>query len=92
MSNITFPNQNHESTRPLIAGSLQRKSRVALKGYDTKYIVISPSKYLHEFTDDDDVRKDPTPELSLYLPDCTLGGVSGEKFSLKGKDASKGKG
>ena len=46
---------------------------------------------MHQFNDDDDVRKDPTPDLSLYLPDCTLGGVNGDKFSLKGKDVSKGK-
>ena len=91
MSNISFPNQNHASTKPLIAGSLERKSRVALKGYDTGYYVITPSKYLHQFNDDDDVRKDPTPELSLYLPDCTIGGINGEKFNIKGKDASKGK-
>ena len=29
--------------------------------------------------------------MSLYLPDCTIGGVSGEKFNVKGKDVSKGK-
>ena len=91
MSNISFPNQNHGSTLPLIAGSLERKSRVALKGYDTGYYVITPSKYLHQFKSDDDFKKDPTPELSLYLPDCTIGAVSGEKFNVKGKDASKGK-
>ena len=88
---IPFANQNHASTQPLIAGSLQRKSRVALKGFETGYYVITPSKYLHQFADDDDTRKDPSPEISLYLPDCTIGGVNGEKFSVKGKDASKGK-
>ena len=91
VSNIAFPNQDHASTKPLIAGSLERKSRVALKGYETGYYVISPSKYLHQFQDEDDVRKDPTPDLSLYLPDCTIGGINGEKFNIKGKDASKGK-
>ena len=91
LSNITFPNQDHASTKPLIAGSLARKSRVALKGYDTGYYVITPSKYLHQFNDDDDLRKDPSPELSLYLPDCTIGALNGEKFNIKGKDASKGK-
>ena len=91
VSNITFPNQDHSSTKPLIAGSLERKSRMALKGYDTSYYVVTPSKYLHQFKDDDDFRSDPTPELSLYLPDCTIGGISGEKFNVKGKDMSKGK-
>ena len=91
VSNISFPNQDHLSTQPLISGSLERKSRAALKGYSTYYYVITRSKYLHEFKDDDDVKKDPTPELSLYLPDCTVGGINGEKFNVKGKDTSKGK-
>ncbi|KAL8716061.1 MAG: hypothetical protein Q9225_006257 [Loekoesia sp. 1 TL-2023] len=93
VSHISFPNQNHPSTKPLIAGTLERKSRAlgALKGYSTGYYVVTPSKFLHEFKDDDDFHKDPTPELSLYLPDCTIGAVSGEKFNIKGKDASKGK-
>ena len=34
-SQLSFPNQNHQSTQPLIAGSLERKSRAlgALKGF-----------------------------------------------------------
>ncbi|KAL8693073.1 MAG: hypothetical protein Q9218_002037 [Villophora microphyllina] len=89
ISNVSFPNQNHQSTLPLIAGTLERKSK--LKGYNAAYYVVTPSKFLHEFKDDDDVRKDPVPELSLYLPDCTIGALSGENFNIKGKDASKGK-
>lgn len=46
VSNISFPNQSHPSTQALIAGSLERKSRNALKGYSTAYYVVSPSKYL----------------------------------------------
>lgn len=91
VSNISYPNQNHSSTQPLIAGSLERKSRAALKGYSSSYYVVTPAKYLHEFKDNDDYKKDPIPELSLYLPDCTVGGIEGEKFNIKGKDASKGK-
>lgn len=91
VSNISYPNQNHASTRPLIAGALERKSRAALKGYSASYYVVTPAKYLHEFKDDDDFKKDPIPELSLYLPDCIIGGVDGERFNIKGKDASKGK-
>ncbi|KAL9607765.1 MAG: hypothetical protein Q9167_007348 [Letrouitia subvulpina] len=92
-SHITFPNQNHVATQPLIAGTLERKSRAmgALKGYSTGHYAVTRSKFLHEFKDDDDFRRDPTPELSLYLPDCTIGAVNGEKFNIKGKDASKGK-
>lgn len=88
-SRISFPNQDHLSTKPLIAGTLERKH--ALKGYSTSYYVVTPSKYLHEFKDDDDIRKDPAPDLSLYLPDCTIGATNGVQFNIKGKDASKGK-
>lgn len=91
ISRISFPNQDHASTRPLIAGTLERKSRAALKGYSTGYYVVTPSKYLHQFADNDDVRKDPTPDISLYLPDCTIGATNGVQFNVKGKDASKGK-
>ena len=91
VSNISYPNQNHPSTQALIAGTLERKSRTALKGYSAGYYVVTPAKYLHEFKDDDDYKKDPIPELSLYLPDCTIGGIDGERFNVKGKDASKGK-
>ena len=92
-SRITFPNQDHPSTKPLIAGTLERKSRAigALKGYSTGYFVVTPSKYMHEFKDDDDYRKDPTPDISLYLPDCTVGALNGAQFNIKGKDASHGK-
>ena len=89
VSSISFPNQNHAATQPLIAGVLERKSR--LRGYNSGYYVVTPAGYLHEFKDDDDFRKDPSPELSLYLPECTVGGINGEKFNVKGKDASKGK-
>ena len=61
-----------------------------LKRYETSFYVVTPSKYLHEFKTDDDFAKDPVPEQSLYLPDCLIGGVEGQKFNIKGKDASKG--
>ena len=89
VENITFANQDHASTRPLIAGSLERKGKL-LKRYDTGYYVVTPSKYLHEFKSDDDFAQDPSPENSLYLPDCLIGSVDGVKFNVKGKDASKG--
>lgn len=88
---ISFPNQDHPSTQPVIEGSLDRKSRNAIKGYTSYYYVVTPSKFLHEFKTNDDTSKDPTPELSLYLPDCTVGDISGASFNIKGKDASKGK-
>lgn len=87
---ITFPNQEHSSTQPLIEGTLERKSRNKLSwGTQTGYYVVTPSKFLHEFKDSDNVKKDPTPELSIYLPDATIGAPNGEKFHVKGKDKSK---
>ncbi len=90
MSNVNFPNQNHPATQPLIVGSLERK-RGVIKSFSTGYYVVTPAKYLHEFKDDDSVRKDPTPEMSLYLPDCVIGAVNGQFFNVKGKDVSGGK-
>ncbi|KAJ5595135.1 uncharacterized protein N7459_001343 [Penicillium hispanicum] len=88
---ISFPNQDHRSTQPLIEGSLERRSRAVIKGYSTGYYVVTPARYLHEFKDTDDFRRDPTPELSLYLPDCVVGAIDGVKFNVKGKDVSSGK-
>ncbi|WPG98603.1 PH domain-containing protein [Acrodontium crateriforme] len=89
VENIAFPNQDHRSTKPLIAGSLERKGKL-FKRYDTAYYVVTPSKYMHEFKTDDDFAKDPSPENSLFLPDCMIGAVDGNKFNVKGKDSSKG--
>ncbi|KAL9110428.1 MAG: hypothetical protein Q9227_004972 [Pyrenula ochraceoflavens] len=93
MSNVSFPNQGHRATKPLIEGSLERKSRAmgALKGYSSGYYAVTASGYLHEFKDDDDYRRDPTPEHSLYLPDCVIGAVDGTKFQIKGKSVAGGK-
>ena len=88
---ITFPNMDHDSTKSLIEGSLERKSRNKLSfgGYQAGYYVVTPSKYLHEFKDSDNTRHDPKPELSIFLPDATIGSPNGEKFNVKGKDTSK---
>jgi hypothetical protein len=94
MDGIAFPNMGHRSTKPLIEGSLERKSRGgmgALTGYKSGYYAISPAGWLHEFKDNDDYRRDPSPEKSLYLPDCTIGAVDGQKFTIKGKDSSGNK-
>lgn len=91
VDSINFPNQGHKSTKPLIEGTLERKSRNKLSmGYSTGYYVVTPSKFLHEFKDNDNFRKDPTPEMSIYLPDAIIGATNNEKFNVKGKDVSKG--
>lgn len=90
LDSIKFPNMDHPSTKPLIEGTLERKSRNKLAwGHQTAYYVVTPSKWLHEFKDSDILRKDPTPELSIFLPDAIIGVPSGEKFHVKGKDKSK---
>ena len=89
LEHVSFAHQNHHSTQPLIEGTLERKSRLMVKSYSSGYYVVTKSKFLHEFKDNDNTRKDPTPELSLYLPDCTVGAVDGPKFTIKGKDISK---
>lgn len=91
LKNITFPNQDHPSTKPLIEGTLERKSRAIIKGSSSAYYVVTPARYLHQFKDNDDFAKDPTPDLSLYLPDCVIGAIDGSKFNVKGKDISGGK-
>ncbi|KAH7175793.1 hypothetical protein EDB81DRAFT_24713 [Dactylonectria macrodidyma] len=87
---VVFPNMQHASTKAMIEGSLERKSRNKLSwGYSTGYYVVTPAKFLHEFKDSDNTRQDPKPEMSIYLPDATIGTPSGDKFSVKGKDKSK---
>lgn len=92
VASITFPNQNHSSTKPLVEGSLQRKGKI-LGRYSTAYYVLTPSKYLHEFDNADEHNtKDPEPQMSLYLPECRIGALTAApdaKFTLSGKDANK---
>lgn len=91
---IIFPNQDHKAVKPLIEGTLERKSRnkLSLSGYSSGYYVVTPSRYLHEFKDNDNIKRDPQPEMSIYLPDAVIGSTNGEKFNVKGKDVSKGLG
>jgi hypothetical protein len=93
MKDVTFPNENHRATKPLVEGNLERKSRGmgALKGYSSGYYAVTPAGFLHEFKDNDNFQRDPTPEKSLYLPDCIIGAVDDTKFTIKGKDSSGSK-
>lgn len=94
MDGIAFPNQDHRATKPLIEGSLERKARGgmgALTGYKSAYYAITPAGWLHEYKDNDNFQKEPSPEKSLYIPDCTIGAVDGQRFTIKGKDSSGNK-
>jgi hypothetical protein len=92
MDAIEFPNQNHQSTKPLIEGTLERKSRnkLSLSGFTAGHYAVTSSKFLHEFKDTDNYRRDPTPELSIYLPEATIGITNGDKFNVRGRDVSGG--
>ncbi|KAL1990052.1 hypothetical protein VTN49DRAFT_6633 [Thermomyces lanuginosus] len=91
LASVPFPNQDHPATLPRIEGTLERKSRAVIRGYQSAHYVVTPARYLHEFKDTDDLQRDPAPELSLYLPDCQLSALDGVKFVIKGKDVSGGK-
>ena len=92
LESVRFPNENHKSTAPLIEGTLSRKSRnkLSMAGFTTSYYVVTASKFLHEFKDNDNFRTDPQPLMSIYLPDAVIGATAGDKFNVKGKDVSKG--
>lgn len=90
LDNAVFPHQDHQSTKPLCYGSLERKQGLMRK-FDASFYAVTPSGFMHEFKSDDDTSKDPSPELSLFISDCTIGALNGNLFSIKGKDVSKGK-
>ncbi|KAI9709797.1 MAG: hypothetical protein M1828_002364 [Chrysothrix sp. TS-e1954] len=90
INSVNFPNQDHRATQPLIQGSLERKSGM-LKRFDAGFYVVTPSKFLHQFKTDDNLSKDPAPEMSLFLPECSMGALDGTAFNIKGKDSSGGK-
>ncbi|KAK2761727.1 hypothetical protein FQN54_001555 [Arachnomyces sp. PD_36] len=91
MAHTTFPNQDHPSVNPTIEGTIERKSRAALKGFSAGHYVVTPAGYMHGFKDNDDYHHEPSPDFTLYLPDSVIGGIDGSKFNVKGKDVSGGK-
>ena len=48
MNDVSFPNENHRSTKTLIEGTLERKSRGmgALKGYSSGYYALTPAGFV----------------------------------------------
>ncbi|KAG0150952.1 hypothetical protein CROQUDRAFT_37461 [Cronartium quercuum f. sp. fusiforme G11] len=82
---ITYPGDRDPSTMAIHQGILQRKKRFT-KSYSEGYFVVTPAGYLHEFKSSD-LSKTPTPELSIFLFDSTLGAPTpararNHKFSL----------
>lgn len=89
VDSIKFANQDHSSTKPVMEGILGRKGKI-MRSYNSAYYILTPSKYLHEFKDSNFLNKDQDPEMSLYLPECTIGALSKApegKFVIAGKDA-----
>lgn len=89
LNTVSFPHQSHKSTKPLISGTLERKSGL-LKNYSSATYIVTPARYLHEFKHGDltGVDKELSPDMSLYLPDCTVGTINGAMFNVRGKDVS----
>ena len=88
---VDFPLSDHATTKPVLAGRLNRKSTM-LKRQHASYYVLTPSGFLHEYKDAD-ATSNPEPTLSLKLADCDLlnppekSGKAG--FKIKGKDKGK---
>lgn len=65
---------------------------VVMNAYLTNFAVLTPAGYLHEHGSSDPTRH-PHPELSLFLPECTLGAPSTQaskshKFHISAKTSN----
>src|SRR5271168_4662211 len=90
-ASLTFPFHDHHLVKPLMEGSLARKSTL-LKRRTAAHYVLTPSGFLLEYKDKD-VLQNPDPNMSLKLSDCELGNPpsrSGKAgFTIRGKNAGK---
>ncbi|WFD28413.1 hypothetical protein MNAN1_003423 [Malassezia nana] len=85
---IDYPGKEDPSVIPVHQGMLERKKRFT-NVYKESYYVLTPAGYLHEYTSSDPTRHN-LPELSLFLPECTLGApstaaASTHKFHIEGR-------
>lgn len=85
---IDYPGKDDPSVIPVHQGILERKKRFT-KTYKESFYVLTPAGYLHEHGSSDPT-KHPQPELSLFLPECTLGPPStmaakSHKFHIEGR-------
>ncbi|GAA5882391.1 hypothetical protein JCM1840_006481 [Sporobolomyces johnsonii] len=90
---INYPGKDDPSVIPVHQGILERKKRYT-KTYKESFYILTPAGYLHEHLSSD-LSKHPNPELSLFLPECTLGAPSNpharsHKFHIEGKKAFGG--
>ncbi|WFD20614.1 hypothetical protein MCAP1_002863 [Malassezia caprae] len=85
---IDYPGKEDPSVIPVHQGILERKKRFT-NAYKESYYVLTPAGYLHEHASSDTTRHN-VPELSLFLPECTLGApstaaASTHKFHIEGR-------
>ncbi|GAA5839337.1 hypothetical protein JCM11251_003954 [Rhodosporidiobolus azoricus] len=90
---INYPGKDDPSVIPVHQGILERKKRYT-KTYKESFYILTPAGYLHEYPSSD-LSKHPLPELSLFLPECTLGAPTNpharsHKFHIDGKKALGG--
>ncbi|GAA5987366.1 hypothetical protein JCM11641_006945 [Rhodosporidiobolus odoratus] len=90
---INYPGKDDPSVLPVHQGILERKKRYT-KTYKESFYVLTPAGYLHEYPTSD-LSKHPMPELSLFLPECTLGAPTtaharSHKFHIEGKKSIGG--
>jgi hypothetical protein len=88
---IYYPGKEDPSVIAVHQGILERKKRFT-KTYKESFYVLTPAGYLHEHGSSDPTRH-PQPELSLFLPECTLGAPStmaskSHKFHISAKTAN----
>jgi len=85
---INYPGKDDPSVIPVHQGILERKKRYT-KTYKESFYILTPAGYLHEHASSD-LTKHPNPEISLFLPECTLGAPTNpharsHKFHIEGK-------
>lgn len=90
---ISYPGKDDPSVIPVHSGILERKHRFT-KSYHEGYFVLTPAGWLHQYRSSD-LSKHPHPEMSLFLPECTLGAPStvhskSHKFHLEAGKKSAG--
>ncbi|GAA5867608.1 hypothetical protein JCM3774_001526 [Rhodotorula dairenensis] len=90
---INYPGKDDPSVIPVHQGILERKKRYT-KTYKESFYILTPAGYLHEYPSSD-LSKHPLPELSLFLPECTLGAPTNpharsHKFHIEGKKSIGG--
>lgn len=93
ISNVTFQNDNHPSTKPVVEGTLNRKEGKILKSWTPGYYVLTQSHFLLQYESNNYVQ-DPSPELAIYLPESTVSGIESKdsgkfKFTIHAKDQTR---